>query len=55
MMKFARPAVQLASRVVVGEEHAFLGHLVEVRCPPGHHAAVVGADVPHANVIAHYE
>src|SRR5213078_1989513 len=22
-------------RVVVGEQHSFLGHLVEVRCPPG--------------------
>ena len=41
--------------VVVGEEHAFLGELVEVRRPPGHHAAVVGADVPHADVIAHDE
>ena len=39
--------------VVVGEQHAFLGQLVEVRRPPGHHAAMVGADVPHADVIAH--
>ncbi len=39
--------------VVVGEQHALLGHLVEVRRPPGHHAAVVGADVPHADVVAH--
>ena len=41
--------------VVVGEQHAFLGHLVEVRRPPGHQAAVVGADVPHADVVAHDE
>ena len=41
--------------VVVGEQHAFLGQLVEVRRPAGHHAAVVGADVPHADVIAHDE
>ena len=39
--------------VIVGEQHAFLGHLVEVRRPAGHHAAAVGADVPHADVIAH--
>ena len=41
--------------VVVGEQHAFLGHLVEVRRPTGHQAAVVGADVPHADVVAHDE
>ena len=41
--------------VVVGEQHAFGGELVDVRRPPGHHAAVVGADVPHADVIAHDE
>ena len=41
--------------VVVGEQHSFLGELVEVRRPPGHHAAMVGADVPHADVIAHDE
>ncbi len=39
--------------VVVGEQHAFLGELVEVRRPPGHHAAVVSADVPDADVVAH--
>ena len=41
--------------VIVGEQHAFLGQLVEVRRPAGHHAAMVGADVPHADVIAHNE
>ena len=39
--------------VVVGEQHALGGELVEVRRPPGHHAAVVGADVPDADVVAH--
>ena len=39
--------------VVVGEQHAFLGELVEVRRPAGHHAAMIGADVPHADVVAH--
>src|SRR5258708_445334 len=33
--------------VIVGEQHAFLGHLVEVWRPPRHHAAMVGAYVPH--------
>ena len=41
--------------VVVGEQHAFLGQLVEGGRPAGHHAAMVGADVPHADVIAHDE
>ena len=49
----ARRATRLG--VIVGEHHAFLGHLVEVRRPPGHHAAMVGADVPHADVVAHDE
>src|SRR6266536_4547445 len=39
--------------VIVGEQHAFLGKPVEVRRPPGHHATMVGADVPHADIIAH--
>src|SRR5207237_1445968 len=41
--------------VIVGEQHSFFGDLVEVRCPAGHHAAMVGADIPHADVIAHDE
>ena len=58
--QFARDEVRATRRatrlgVVVGEQHAFLGQLVEVRRPPGHHAAMVGADVPHADVIAHDE
>ena len=50
-VRAARRAARLG--VVVGEQHAFGGELVEVRRPPGHHAAVVGADVPHADVVAH--
>ena len=41
--------------VVVGEEHSLLGELIEGGRSAGHHAPVVGADVPHANVIAHDE
>ena len=47
----ARRATRLG--VVVGEQHAFGGELVEVRRAAGHHAAVVSADVPHADVVAH--
>ena len=39
--------------IVVREQHAFLGDLVEVRRSARHHAAVIGADVPHADVVAH--
>jgi hypothetical protein len=39
--------------IVVGKTHAFGGELVEVRRPPGHHTLVVGADIPHADVITH--
>ena len=49
----ARRAARLG--VVVGEQHALGGDLVEVRRPARHHAAVVGADVPHADVVAHDE
>ena len=41
--------------VIVGEQHAVLGHLVEVGRRAGHHAAAVSADIPHTNVIAHDE
>ena len=40
-------------RVIVGEQHAFLGDLVEVRRATRHHAAVIRADVPHADVVTH--
>ena len=58
--QFAHDEVRATRRaarlgVVVGEQHSLLGHLVEVRRSPGHHAAMVGADVPHADVIAHDE
>ena len=39
--------------VIIGEQHALGGDLVEIRRPPGHQAAVVGADVPHADVVTH--
>ena len=39
--------------VVVGEQHAFLGDRVEVRRPAGHQAPMIGADVPHADVVTH--
>ena len=39
--------------VVVGEQHAFFGELVEVRRLPGHQAPVIGTDVPHADVVTH--
>ena len=42
-------------RVVIGEEHAFLGHLIEGGCSAGHHAPVIGTDIPHSDVIAHDE
>ena len=41
--------------VVVGEQHALRGQLVEVRRLAGHHAPVVGADVEPADVVAHDE
>ncbi len=39
-------------RVVVGEDRAFLGDAVDVGRAIAHHAAVVGADVPVADVVA---
>ena len=39
-------------RVVVGEDRAFLGDAVDVGRAVAHHAAVVGADVPVADVVA---
>ena len=41
--------------VVVGEQHAFCGELVDVGRPPRHHAAVVSADVPDADIVSHDE
>ena len=39
--------------VVVGEQHPFLGDLVEVRRAARHHAAVIRTDVPHPDVVTH--
>ena len=39
-------------RVVVGEGDAFLGDAIDVRRLVAHHAAVVVADVPGADVVA---
>src|SRR5207249_1004454 len=58
--QFAHDEVRATSRatrlgVIVGEQHPFLGDLVEVRCPASHHPTVVGADIPDADIIAHDE
>jgi hypothetical protein len=49
------PSAAIRSRfgVVVGEQHALGGDSVEVRRPARHHAAMVGTDVPDADVVAH--
>src|SRR3984885_7063314 len=47
----ARRAARLG--VIVGEQHALGGELVEVRRPAGHHAPVVGPDIPDADVVTH--
>ena len=39
--------------VVVGEQHAFGGELVEVRRLAGHDAPVIGADVEPADIVTH--
>src|SRR5439155_17574425 len=54
--QFAHDEVRATRRatrlgVIVGEQHAFLGKPVEVRRPPGHHTAMVGADVRYADII----
>jgi hypothetical protein len=40
-------------RVVIGEERALSGDTINVRRSSTHHAAVIGADVPDADVIGH--
>ena len=40
-------------RIVVSEHHALGGQFVEVWRPTCHHAAVVGAEIPHTDVVAH--
>jgi hypothetical protein len=54
-MKAARPAVQDACPVMIDEQQAFLGDSVDVRRAASHHAAVIGADVPDADIVAHDE
>ena len=53
VMKFGSTRRATCLGVIVREYHALLGELVEVWRLAGHQAAVVSADVPHANVIAH--
>ena len=50
-VRATRRATRLS--IVVREQHAFFGDLVEVRRCACHQAAVVGADIPHADVVAH--
>src|SRR5271170_7845699 len=40
-------------RVVIGEECALIGDSVNVRRAPAHHAAMVGTDVPYADIVRH--
>lgn len=40
-------------RVIVGEQRAFLGDAIDVGRTAAHHAAVVGADIPDADVVSH--
>jgi hypothetical protein len=39
--------------IVVGEECASAGDAVDVGGAPAHHTAVVGADIPSANIVGH--
>ena len=38
--------------IVIHEDHALVGDAVDIRRGPAHHSAVVGTDVPHADVVA---
>src|SRR5205823_5776597 len=40
---------------VIREKHSLLCQLVEVRRSSSHHSAMIRADVPHPDVIAHDE
>ena len=53
VMKAARPGGAGLLAVVVGEDRAFAGDAVDVGRAVAHHAAIVGADVPVADVVAH--
>jgi hypothetical protein len=39
--------------VIVGKDRAFIGDAVDIGRAVAHHAAVVGADVPIADVVGH--
>jgi hypothetical protein len=49
----ARGAARLG--IIVGEQHTFGGELVEIGRAPRHDAAMIGADIEPANVVAHDE
>jgi hypothetical protein len=40
-------------RVIVREKRAFVGNTIDVGRPISHHAAIIGADIPVADVVAH--
>jgi hypothetical protein len=40
-------------RIIIGEAHALVGHLVQMRRAPGHDALIVDADIRPADIIAH--
>ena len=52
-MKFAATRRAACLGIVVGKQHAFFGELVQVRRPPRHHAAMIGAKIRHADIIGH--
>src|SRR5271169_2252769 len=39
--------------IVIGKERAFVGDAVNVGRSAPHHAAMVGTDIPNANIISH--
>ena len=47
------PCCATRFRIVVGKDHPFGRKLVEARRFAGHHAAMIGADIEPADVIAH--
>jgi hypothetical protein len=52
----ARPSRRAAGLgIIIREQHALRGELVEVRRLARHHAAVIGADVEPADVVTHDE
>jgi hypothetical protein len=39
--------------VIIGEDRAFVGNAVDVRGAVTHLAAIVGADIPVADIVSH--